>query len=485
MSAPTSLRDSGASGGPGIRAVVPALLAALGAGALAVYAPIPGLALAVALLAVVLLGGTSLPSLGRAAVIVAMVAAIIGPNLALPGAREVFAFRVVAGLIIIGMAAWLLLGRGIPVPDGLGVPMGIAGGWVAFALASTLWATSTTDALRWTIFLFLMTSLMLAIPVAASSRRRLMWVLGALGVTFIASVLGAVAETLLGVQFPASALTSRLGAFAATSFFGNQNNFATYLALTLPYLLVIPVISRDLRLRILGIGGGIVAIALILFTGSKANLLATGIILLGMLVVLGLDPAMRRAFVAGVVVVGAAAVLIIPSLFGAGIVPIPEQAVAKLNFGTLVAQVQTQSGSGGVRSSLLGTGVDLATSSGGAGVGAGNAEVRVREKQGYEGVANLHNWTLEVLVDTGIVGLFLYAWLYVYMFVGNIRVARRTHDPWLRYLGLAGALALLGFLAGSLGPSSAIHFAPMWITFGLCLTTIVLARRAGPDGRIP
>ena len=90
-----------------------------------------------------------------------------------------------------------------------------------------------------------------------------------------------------------------------------------------------------------------------------------------------------------------------------------------------------------------------------------------------------------VLVDTGIVGLFLYAWLYVYMFVGNIRVARRTHDPWLRYLGLAGALALLGFLAGSLGPSSAIHFAPMWITFGLCLTTIVLARRAGPDGRIP
>jgi len=25
----------------------------------------------------------------------------------------------------------------------------------------------------------------------------------------------------------------------------------------------------------------------------------------------------------------------------------------------------------------------------------------------------------------------------------------------------------------------------MWITFGLCLATIVLARRAGPDGRIP
>jgi hypothetical protein len=46
-------------------------------------------------------------------------------------------------------------------------------------------------------------------------------------------------------------------------------------------------------------------------------------------------------------------------------------------------------------------------------------------------------------------------------------------------------LALLGFLTGSLAISTSIAFAPMWITFGLCLTTIVLARRTGPDGRIP
>ena len=119
------------------------------------------------------------------------------------------------------------------------------------------------------------------------------------------------------------------------------------------------------------------------------------------------------------------------------------------------------------------------------GVGAGNAETVVREQQGYEGVANLHNWWLEVLVDTGVIGLVLFGALYVFMLVGTLRVARRTHDPWLRYMGLSGSLALLGFLVGSLGPSTAIHFAPMWITFGLCLTTIVLARHTGPDGRIP
>lgn len=479
------MRSSGASGGPGIRAATLALVAAACAGALAVIAPVPGLALAVLMLGAALLWRVSLPDLGRALVLVAMVAAILGPNLAVPGAQEAFAFRFVAALIVVGIAVWLVMGRGLPVPDGLGWPVAIAAGWVGWALVSTLWATSTADALRWTIFLFMMTGLMLAIPVAASNRRRLTWFLGALGVVFVASVLVAVAEIATGVRLPTSALAERVGAFAATSFFGNQNNFATYLALTLPYLLVLPVISRDIRLRVLGVSGGVVAIGLILFSGSKANLVATAIILIGMLVVLGTDPAMRRAFMAALAVVAIGFALIIPSLFGAGVVPLPEQAVAKLDFGTLQAQVQSGSGSGAVRSSLLGTGLGLAASTGGVGVGAGNAEAVVREQQGYEGVANLHNWALEVLVDTGVIGLVLYGSLYVFMLVGNLRVARRTHDPWLRYMGLAGALALLGFLIGSLGPSTAIHFAPMWITFGLCLTTIVLARRTGPDGRMP
>jgi teichuronic acid biosynthesis protein TuaE len=347
------------------------------------------------------------------------------------------------------------------------------------------WAASTGDAVRWTVFLVISTGLMLAIPIAASRRRYVLWVLGALGATFVLAILGAFAEIFLGVRFPASAFTPRIGAFAATSFFGNQNNFATYLALTLPYLLLLPVVARDARLRIAGAAGAVLAIGFILVSGSKSNLVAVGIILLGMLVVLGTDRSMRKAFIASVVVVAAALALIIPSLFGAGIVPVPEQAVAKLNFGTLSDQVSSGQGSGAVRSTLLGKGIDLAVQSNGVGVGAGNAENAVRAQAGYEGVANLHNWTLEVLVDTGIVGLVLYIALYLAMLVGNVRAARTARDPLLRYLGLGGMLALLGFLTGSLAISTSIAFAPMWITFGLCLTTIVLARRTGPDGRIP
>ena len=122
------MRSSGASGGPGIRAATLALVAALCAGALAVFAPIPGIALAVVLVGAVVLWRATLPDLGRIAVLVAMVAAIIGPNLAVPGAQEAFAFRFVAGLIVVGIAVWLLMGRGLPVPDGLGWPVALAAG---------------------------------------------------------------------------------------------------------------------------------------------------------------------------------------------------------------------------------------------------------------------------------------------------------------------------------------------------------------------
>ena len=49
------MRSSGASGGPGIRAATLALVVAMCAGALAVFAPIPGIALAVVLVGAVVL----------------------------------------------------------------------------------------------------------------------------------------------------------------------------------------------------------------------------------------------------------------------------------------------------------------------------------------------------------------------------------------------------------------------------------------------
>ena len=331
-----------------------------------------------------------------------------------------------------------------------------------------------------------MSALTLGIAMAMRTRRGALWVLGALGVAFVLAILVGVAEIATGFRLPTSALSNRVGAFAATSFFGNQNNFATYLTLTLPYLLALVVVFRDVRVRAAGLVAALVAITMTLFTGSKANVLAIGIILLVLVALLALDRGGRRLLVTALVVVGLIAALIIPSLSGNGPIPLPQAAVTKLDFGTLQEQVQTQSGSGAVRSSLLGQGIRLLDDSRGLGVGAGNAEGRIRAEAGFLGASNLHNWWLEVAVDTGIVGLALFVALYLIMLRGQLGPARRAADPLLRYLGLAGSMALAGFLAGSLGPSTMIAFAPMWVTFGLCLGTVVLAARArGEEGVAP
>jgi O-antigen ligase len=112
----------------------------------------------------------------------------------------------------------------------------------------------------------------------------------------------------------------------------------------------------------------------------------------------------------------------------------------------------------------------------------------VRSLANFPGVANLHDWWLEVLVNGGLVGFALYLLFYLTLLRRQTRAARRAVDPLVRYMCLAGALSLVGWIIGSIGPSTAIHFAPMWIVFGLGMGALVLARReAQPreEGRTP
>ncbi len=269
------------------------------------------------------------------------------------------------------------------------------------------------------------------------------------------------------------------------SLFGNQNNFAAFLSLSLPYFAVLPIVFRDVRLKAIGFAGGAVALMFILLAGSKSGLLSAGFVVIGLLVLVGSDRRARgRLVVAGGIAVMAVA-LVVPILQGAGPVKLDERTVTKLDFNVLRSQIETQSGSGGVRNALLTDGLNIIAETNGLGVGAGNAESagagagRLRPR-----VANLHNWWLEVLVDGGIVGLALYLLFFLTLLRGQARASRRTQDPFVRYMCLAGALSLIGWIIGSVGPSTAIHFAPMWIMFGLGMGALVPRAPGGAAIRI-
>ena len=287
------------------------------------------------------------------------------------------------------------------------------------------------------------------------------------------------AEAATGLHLPSfrAGTENRGGLIGVGSLFGNQNNFAAFLSLSLPYFAVLPIVFRDVRLKAIGFAGGAVALMFILLAGSKSGLLSAGFVVIGLLVLVGSDRRARgRLVVAGGIAVMAVA-LVVPILQGAGLVKLDERTVTKLDFNVLRSQIETQSGSGGVRNALLNDGLNIIAETNGLGVGAGNAESQVRALVNSPAVANLHNWWLEVLVDGGIVGLALYLLFFLTLLRGQARASRRTQDPFVRYMCLAGALSLIGWIIGSVGPSTAIHFTPMWIMFGLGMGALVLARQ--------
>ncbi len=409
-----------------------------------------------------------------------VVAAILGPNLAVPQASGAFLFRVMIVLLGVGAVGYLLMGGSIRYPAVIGLPAALLATMLAWSLMSLAWAENIGAAIRWTSFLLMMVGLALAIPMCFTTRHRVIQLLKVLGWTFAGVTAFSFIEIATGLRLPTSRLTGQASgsAFAATSVFGNQNNFATFLTLALPYLVVLPLVFKERRLRIIGLVGTLMALMALLLTGSKDNLIAAGLVFLTLIFFLATDPKQRTKLLGAVVIVVVALAVIVPSLSGSGLIPLPKRAVDKFSFTLLQKEIATGQGSGGARASLLGDGIDFIGQSGGVGVAAGNAETHVLDLPVFPGVSNMHDWWLEVAVDLGLIGLALYVVYYFLLLGRQLRAARTAVDPLVQYLCLSGSAAMVGFVVGSLGPSTMIAFSPMWVMFGLSMTAIAIAERA-------
>ncbi len=455
------------------------LVGAVLAGALAVWQPLIGLGLALLVLVAVLLRDVPMRRMAPVLVVLTALAAIGGPNLAAPPAPWLFLFRILIVLLGVGLVGYLLMDGRLTLPAGLPRPAGILGVWWLWTALSIGWSQDLVSAVRWTSFMAMMGGLAVGIAILCRSPRRARILLWSLLGAFVIAGLVALAEAATGLHLPTfrRGTENQGGLIGVGSLFGNQNNFATFLSLSLPYFAVLPIVFRDIRLKAIGFAGAGASLIFILLAGSKSGLLSAGLVVIGLLMLVGTDRQARgRLLVAGAIA-ALAVVLVVPIVLGGGLVKLDQRTVTKLDFNVLVTQVQTQQGSGGVRGALLTDGLSIVNESNGLGVGAGNAESRVRSLTDFPGVANLHNWWLEVLVNGGVVGFSLYLLFFLTLLRRQARASRRARDPLVRYMTLAGALSLIGWIVGSVGPSTAIHFTPMWIVFGLGMGALVL------DGR--
>ncbi len=275
--------------------------------------------------------------------------------------------------------------------------------------------------------------------------------------------------------------------WAATSFFHNQNDFATYIALWLPFLLAAPLITQRIGLVLPAVGGILLAIICFAHTGSRANLLAFALSVVSLLAVAGarFGPAIKpRRLLPGLIVLLGAVVAM--CLGVRGLVPVlavPDIGVQHWRFDTLASEVSAGAGSGGSRIALISDGLRALRDSYFLGVGPGNADHHLQHIGGLDRVYNLHNWWMEVLVNGGILVFVGYLLFYAALLGNLFVIAARTRRQVPAFVAASLFAALMGYVFGSLSPSSAIHFAPMWIHFGLSLAVINMERTYEADAQ--
>jgi len=403
-------------------------------------------------------------------------AALVGPSAALPHLRQLFAFRMLVALLVFLAATWALATRGA-FHSYAGRFFTLLGLWLGWLALTTVWAPDKGAALRYLATFALMLILVLAVASAGGSRTRLKVLTLILGFGYLLTVSVTLLEMFFGVRLATSSLLNapENKQWSVTSFFYNPNNLATFLAMCWPFFFIVFFVTRRRWLWALGIAAMGLSVLALVHTGSRSSLLTIGLeTVVALIYYARHGRGSRRAGIAlGLAIIAGLAYLALNTT-ATGM-------LGQLRVNSLVQQTQEGQGSGATRMDLLRDGLTVGMQWGFAGVGPGNAEGLVKSGPNPVGIGNLHDWWLEVLVDGGLVAFALYVTFYLGLLVALVRIARHTTDALHRYLAVGTFLALVGYILGCLGPSSAISFAPMWILFGLALALVVRANRSARE----
>ena len=508
MTASSPQGAAGPRGGAAARSRFTAADAALLAGGAALTAVVAAAATrrpaaAIALLVVVAFAASFLLSrkhLARASVGGVLTAllvslpllALLGPSFALPSVPQAFLFRIVLAVVVLAGICYVLVRRD-PMPfaaKDLAVPAVLWFGWL---LLGMVWAPDKLAALNYIAVVVTMFAVLLATAAAGGSRRRLIW----FGYSMIAGYAFVVGFTILEARFGIRLPTSRLlttvtsQTYAVTSVFHNQNDLATYIVLCWPFMLCAFFFTRRLRWLLLTLAFMAMGAAAFVRTGSRSSLVAAGISSLAAVVLFWhLGP--RLSSRTGKIVMG---LVIVTLVVAAGWLLFNNSSsdmLRQFRLEALLSQAAANKGSGAIRSNLTDRGLQIAGGSYLLGAGPGQAEVIISSGTDALGIPNLHNWWLETYADGGLVGFALHFVFFALLVVVLWPIARHDPDRLTRYLACGTWLALLGWTIGSVGPSSSVSFAPMWILYGLGLAVVSRSRLAargaggpGPAGARP
>lgn len=364
--------------------------------------------------------------------------------------------------------------------------------WGLYGGVSMTWAVSTTAAALEFGLLVVGTAFILLTIFYVETElelRRLHWIWIGVFVAFVGIGLW---EHITGLHLPVSGyfgMTDRRFLFRPTGVFGNPNDYAAFLAIGLPFVLMKFLYGRSIvKGLLLPVTGG-VAVYLILVTGARASLFAV-LLELVVLVALGATDRTFRSRLnqwlkLGVIVLAVMVPNVIPYVDDLGGRTVQGSMVDQVaETANQVAETAEQGGAKGesinVRWNLVRNGVVFVGETYGVGVGAGNAEWWMEHHAHFDTseIYSLHNWWLELLVSYGILITAGFAFFYIGISRGVWQAWRTVRTPEVRALYGGLVVSMIGFVLASLGPSSIIGIKPFWLLLASGLAAVSVRRRA-------
>ncbi len=353
--------------------------------------------------------------------------------------------------------------------------------WLLYASLSLLWAVDKVDALRQILFLAMGISLILLVAIFFNNSLRLyqlhkLWVL-----TLVIIVAIGFWNMISGQQL-ASSSHYGTGITIPTSIFHYHNDLATYLALSLPFVLSYIRYGSKLHIRGLSLLLFMLVFVLLVATGSRANMLAVLVGAIFWFIFLIEGRTRLRVFL---LTLGLGMIIAAFLYWSSSDLALIIRGSAHGGLEKLLGTFKVLSGSEGdlgisfgSRINFIRNGLVYLFNSYGFGVGAGNANHYIENYQYYYtfGYSNPHNWWLEILVNYGLLIFGGFVYYYISLLMNLYRMRGQAESPVAKILSESLLLSIVIFFFASMSPSSLFGYGFPWILFALATGFINLQR---------
>lgn len=345
--------------------------------------------------------------------------------------------------------------------------------WLGYGFISLLWTKSLADGLKYLFLLGMGTVFICLIVMHFTKIDRLMalyfiW----MAMTVILMLIGFYNHFTLE-HLPSSTLYSgpEYKQHYPTSVFFNQNDFATFLSITVFFYISLCKNSKNGYVKGVALLLSICAVVLIVYTDSRASLLAVAAGLAVYVFIL-----LPRLLKKWALLLATAGSILFVILF--------YNRLTGIIFRLFIAPADTAYSNGVLpsneaRANLLKNAFHYFLDTFGFGVGAGNIPYYLLNEPIFpvNQVDQVHNWLVEILVNFGLVIFLGYVLLYALLFF----TLYKFYDKGLRQsekMLIEGTLAaLISFLVSSISPSTVSNLFFHWVFLALAISIINVMRK--------